>query len=566
MRLILATLFIFLSIDSSAQHKYIPPFSGKIKLTGSFGELRGNHFHMGLDMSTQATKGRRILAVKNGYIERIQVSTSGYGKAIYIKHQDGNISLYAHLDHFSPWIEKVLKQKQYERESFEIKFYPRPYELSVKQGEIIGYSGNTGSSNGPHLHFEIRDKYHHPINPQLFPEIDAKIRDNSYPRINGVYLYTHLDPNQAMSKERIKLKYIRKGFFRASRPVTVDGLFGFGISTWDRQNNPWSKNGVYDIKLLDSRKRLLYHFEVDTLNFNQKRFINNHIDYRAYINQQSRIQKCFVNTIVQDNVSNIKVKNYGLAPPETGFAKTYTLEIKDIKQNLTTVEVYVKGVRRKKFYPELSQLDSPEDQQITISPFRGKHIDDKHVSLNFPKGSVSEATVIRYNIGALDFKVGSPDIPLFKPFSLNVRFSKELFGTHNKQIYLTKYNIRKKKYKPVWARKNTNSIEYKSYNFGKFKIEIDTVEPIIRARNYSISMKRFSKFRWKVYDNESGVNKVHCLLNYKWVLCEYEPKERLIWYNFSDKPDYLNRGINIFQISITDLAGNTHTKTYEFIK
>ena len=188
--------FVFLFLQSLivlAQEKnnWITPLEIPIQLSGTFGELRNNHFHAGLDIRTQGRQGLKVKSVQSGYINRIRVSTGGYGKALYIQHFDGTTSVYAHLKKFAPKIEAYLKEKQYKKESFTIQLFPKEKELKVDLCELIGYSGNTGGSSGPHLHFEIRDsRDQSPINPMQFP---LKIDDTQRPQIQNFYLYSGKD-------------------------------------------------------------------------------------------------------------------------------------------------------------------------------------------------------------------------------------------------------------------------------------------------------------------------------------------------------------------------------------
>ena len=164
-------LIVILLVNQNVlAQKYTPPFDFKMLLSGTFGELRSNHFHSGIDIRTQGVEGHKVKAIADGYISRIKISTSGFGKAIYITHpQTGHTSVYAHLQKFSQKIDGIVKKEHYKQERFEIDFFPNKDALQIKQGEIIALSGNSGGSGGPHLHFEIRDtKSEHPINPLQF--------------------------------------------------------------------------------------------------------------------------------------------------------------------------------------------------------------------------------------------------------------------------------------------------------------------------------------------------------------------------------------------------------------
>ena len=161
------TAFLFVSFlclflksfsqEDIPQDYFESPLEIPLILSGTFGELRSNHFHSGMDIKTHQQTGLNVLASASGYVSRIKVSHFGYGKALYVQHPNGYTSVYAHLKEFAPEIEAYIKERQYAKESYEIEVFPEADELPVKQGEVIAYSGNSGGSGGPHLHFEIRD-------------------------------------------------------------------------------------------------------------------------------------------------------------------------------------------------------------------------------------------------------------------------------------------------------------------------------------------------------------------------------------------------------------------------
>ena len=151
-------LIYYSALLSQTKEEWVPPVDFPIKLSGTFGEFRNNHFHAGLDIKTKGREGVEIKSFNSGWVKRIRVSLNGYGKALYIGHLDGLTSVYGHLKKFSPKIESYLKKKQYEKESYVIQLFPKVNELKIEKGEVIGYSGNTGGSYGPHLHFEIREE------------------------------------------------------------------------------------------------------------------------------------------------------------------------------------------------------------------------------------------------------------------------------------------------------------------------------------------------------------------------------------------------------------------------
>ena len=210
-------LFFIVFISAKSQSKYDFPVELPVYLSGSFAELRPNHFHSGIDIKTRGKTGYKIFSLEDGYIQRIQITLGGNGKALYIKHDNGQSSVYAHLEKFSPRIQKIVKEIQYSEKKFEIRLFPKKNQYRIKKKELIGFSGNTGRSTGPHLHYEIRDENDYPINPLTFKK--EKLEDTIPPIIKSLF-YKQLfknneglyeDPKVGFKKlnfKKIKEKYI----------------------------------------------------------------------------------------------------------------------------------------------------------------------------------------------------------------------------------------------------------------------------------------------------------------------------------------------------------------------
>ena len=243
--IILTVIFLALTAYSQSEYPkdfFSNPVDFKMAIAGTFGELRSNHFHSGIDIKTKQKINLPIYASQDGYISRIKVSTRGFGKALYINHPNGFTTVYAHLERFEGKIQEKTEKKQYEIESFEIDFSLQNNELTVKKGEVIGYSGNTGSSTAPHLHFEIRNtKSQKVINPMLF---GLPILDRTHPIINSILVY-----HNNGKKERIDANKIKNNEYKLAYHPKVFGPFNISINTFDLLDAAPNKNGVYSIEL-----------------------------------------------------------------------------------------------------------------------------------------------------------------------------------------------------------------------------------------------------------------------------------------------------------------------------
>ncbi|MGB5668661.1 MAG: M23 family metallopeptidase, partial [Maribacter sp.] len=246
-------LFFIFSLGLSAQNGYPidtfrSPLDIPLILAGTFGELRSNHFHSGIDIKTQQRQGLPIYAIGDGTVTRIKISHWGYGKALYVAHPNGYTSVYGHLQKFSPEIEEYIKKIQYGKKSYEVEVFPEYGEVKVEKDKIIAYSGNSGGSSGPHLHFEIRSSISEkPTNPLLY---GLEVRDATNPTLVGLYGYPlseNAQLNQSKIKSQINFTKQKDGTFLADK-VTALGTIGIGFIGFDRQDLAANKNGVYSVR------------------------------------------------------------------------------------------------------------------------------------------------------------------------------------------------------------------------------------------------------------------------------------------------------------------------------
>ncbi len=264
-------------------------------LSGTMGELRGNHFHSGIDIKTYGKTGLPIYAIADGYVSRVKVSPYGYGKAIYVKHPKlGYTSVYAHCKKFETQINKYVQKKQYEKESFSVNLYPTPDMFPVKKGDLIAYSGNTGGSFGPHLHFEIRDNFQNVLNP-LFFKFDEVIDDipPSILKLKFVPLTIDSRVNGRFESLTVDVKRKSGKEYYISETPQVKGVIGIQIKTYDQLNGASNKNGVSSFQMYFDEK-MKYEFFMESFSFGETRYLNRHVDYEEHEHHKEWLQKSYL--------------------------------------------------------------------------------------------------------------------------------------------------------------------------------------------------------------------------------------------------------------------------------
>ena len=539
--LIFLLFSISLIFSQKDQSKLIPPLDIPLSISGTFGEIRSSHFHAGLDIKTGGKQGLKVRSVLDGKVSRIRVAISGYGKAIYIDHPNGTTSVYAHLKNFSPKIESYIKKAQYEKKSYTIEKFPKN-ELIVSKGEVIGFSGNTGGSSGPHLHFEIRDtKNQMPFNPMIF---NIDVLDTKKPVIQKLFLFHENNFGEDIITQKIELEKISDGLYKAPK-IYTSGKIGIGLQMYDKQDlSQFNRNGIHSVKIFLNDK-IISNYKYDNIKFDDSEYVNLLIDYKEFKSKKIRVQKLF-----NPNNSNISFiskdeKNQKFSIEEN---KSYDLliEISDFKKNTSKIEMKITGRKTNFINPTIEgELILPENEYL----FKFK---DQNVHLK--KNTFYYPTSLNVYKDHDSIKI-NPDISLFKK-SFSIEFFANKYDSISKrQSFIARLNKKKKiAYSPTIIKDSifiTKSVQAGTYFLAKDSIP-PKIKPINFKKNQWLSKYQFLKV--KIEDDLSGIKSYEGEINGKWVLFEYEPKNKNLTYNFNDLK--FKSGKQDLKLKVTDNVGN----------
>ena len=558
-RSFLVILFGLITMSLIAQEhfpKYRNPLDIPIYLSATFGEIRPNHIHAGLDIKTQSVEGKKVYAVADGYISRIGVSPYGYGNVLYITHYDGYTSVYAHLQRFSGQIATYVKQYQYNHKQFASQIYPEKDKFPIKQGDLIGYSGNSGGSGGPHLHFEIRHtESEKPVNPMYF---GYQIEDNTRPIIQGVSVYPinefstlegGINPLYfSVTGENGKYTLKDKEF------VYANGDIAFGICTYDQVGASTNKNGpyLYELYLNDE---LAFQVECDSFSYNEPRYVNSLLDYRHYKQKKSSYVR--TETDPFNRLHMIEKRNGTIAVTE-GDTVDVCFKIADYMGNTSTARFKLVGTkpveverpvrRRSEYYVS---ADGSMNSNITIEDF----------SVSMEKGTLFRDEWIQ--TGQRDergccsriYRFGDEELTTFKPFTVRIRPDRK-WADHPKK-YIA-YIDNSGKVSSLGGKMKDGCMEITTRSMGEFTIKIDSVAPQVTASNFKKGqqMNKLKSLRFKITDDMTGIETYNIYLNDEWVLGQYDAKNNLLYY---EKDSHMKKGTNQIKVVVTDGVGNKKT-------
>ena len=532
----LILFFLGLSIVNSqvVVEEANPPVKIPLKLSGNFGELRSSGFHSGIDIKTLGKEGVEIKSIDDGYISRISISLSGFGKAIYVTHPNGFTSVYAHLSRFNENIEKLIQAFQYQKKSYVINRFFKKDEFVISKDDIIGFSGNTGSSFGPHLHFEIRKSSENlPINPLRF---GYPIEDTIPPTIRGLFLYKIGD--KFNKRKKIKIRRISSNTFQ-SEPIRSNGSFGFGVISDDRQNKSYNINGTYNYKLIKNGSTE-FEIEFDNFSFDEKALQMKLMDYGYYVDKKSRLIKIFNEAGLK--TSFIKSKNSGVIDVAENDSIKIKIILSDYSNNKTQVNINLIGTN--------DSLDYYYDDFSDFNSFIKKSEDfnfyDNGAEVKIKKNTFNIDTFLDIKYTSDTLFLVNPKVYTFK--GIEVLIPQKVLNS--KQTYIANMDDQGNK---IFAShtKIKNNFKFKTNNLGKFYEDIDSIAPTIKQLN------RKNKISFQIKDDETGVKKYDVFINGNWHLFEYEPKRNEIFCSLNSL-EIFEKEINI-KVVVEDLVGNRKT-------
>ncbi len=539
---------------------FIFPLNTETSISGSFAELRSNHFHSGIDLSTNGKIGVPVHCMADGVVSRIKVSPVGYGNALYIKHNNGYTTVYGHLNSYADKIDSIITREQYNIESFSIDFFLTE-PIYVKQGEVIGYSGNSGSSGGPHLHYEIRDtKTEEPLNPIFF---QSKIKDDVRPKLLTIRIYP-LDSNSTINgnnsaKNYPIVFYDGKYHLKGNPNITAFGKIGIGIEMLDYFSGSWKKCGVYSLTMRVNDTPT-YSWSLDRFSFYESRYINSHIDYAYKTLYGKRFQRCF--RLPNNQLSIYKnVINEGVIMMDSN--KNVQILAYDAANNLSELNFNL----HKGLAPNITL--APEEKNMNLLKYDiDNNINEKSINCYIPKGTFYENTDFRINEEINNdkqiFHVGNKTIPLQKNITLNIQVPDSLIK-YSKNLCLAEIRDNNK-YSYAGGTTEGSTLTMNTRSTGKYTFYVDSIKPSIKSVNYfnNRTHSRSSKLIFKISDDFSGIKTFNGYFNDQWTLFEYDAKTNTLSCPLNKTPKESTGKINI-KITIEDYCNNITTYNGNFI-
>lgn len=542
----------------AAPTEFPNPFDFPILLSGNFGELRPNHFHSGIDFKTQGSEGKPIHVVQDGYVSRISVSPWGYGNCLYITHPDGTTTVYAHLQRFAPQITAYVKEQQYAQEKFALNLFPSPEMFPVKQGEIIAHSGNTGSSGGPHLHFEVRDTRTEDILDPL-PYFQEAIKDKTAPRILGVMVYPQEGAgvvNGSSQKQEIKLITQKDGKKTAST-IQAWGEIGFAIKCYDYMDGTSNIYGVRLLSLAVDGKEI-FHSDLNRFAFSETRFLNSLTDYALWKNKRSFYIKSFIEP--GNHLRFLSAKNRGIVNIHEERLYKFTYTLTDAFGNTTTLTIPVQGKPQ-----DIPAVDTQGKELMFWS--RENRFGAKGIRMKIPKGNLYRNFYMTYSVRedstllAPTHYLNDEPVPLHNKAQLSIRINPQLDTLTNKRQYGI---IQWQKGKANWIGGTYRNgwVNGEIRELGAFTVRQDTIRPTItplQRENWS-SRKRITL---RLSDNLSGIESYRGEIDGKFALFEMNSRS-VLSYQFDAQR--LAPGKHTLKITATDACGNqsTYTSTFNY--
>ncbi|MEP6597474.1 MAG: M23 family metallopeptidase [Ginsengibacter sp.] len=541
------------------------PVGAPIGLAANFGELRPDHYHMGLDCKTEKRQNLPVYAAADGYIAKIKIEPMGFGRAIYINHPNGLTTLYAHLNNFFPGLEKYVKEQQYKQESWELLINIPGEIFRVKKGDFIAYSGSTGGSQGPHVHFEIRDtKSDKVLNPLLF---GFALKDNVPPAIIRLAVYDRRISTYSQTPKLFGLKYVN-GVYVPIPPLIVANTdkVSFGISAFDKYTGSTNNNGIYEADLFDNDEPIA-GFQLDSISYDETRYLNAHIDHKLklgggpYVEHLSRLPG-YPQGVYKD------VKSDGVISIGDDSVHQIKIAVKDAYNNISVLQFKIKrGIVKE---PEPLQDSLSYFQQTTFHPGFVNVFETDDIQLILGENNLYDSIRFSYSkktspvlhsISDLHI-VHSNLVPVHGYFTIRLKPTSPIDDSVKDKVIIqrswgNKTDIVKPTQDGEWF-----TAQFRS--FGNFQLLVDNEPPTIRAIGIreNANLARALQIIFVIRDNSDKIKNFRADLDGKWLRFTND-KERSFIYNFDEM---CPPGNHELKISVEDEAGNTAIKTFNYTR
>ena len=525
-------------------------------LAANFGELRPNHYHMGFDCKTDQKQNLRVIAAADGYIAKVKVEPYGFGRAIYINHPNGLTTLYGHLNDFNPELEKYVKEQQYKLKSWKV-FLDIPADLfPVKKGMFIAYSGNTGGSQGPHVHFEIRDtKTDKVLNPALF---GMPLPDNVPPAILRLAMYDRYISTYEQSPKFYLIKKIH-GVYVASPIITGTNKISLGISAIDKYTGSNNPNGIYEAIVYDNEKPVT-GFQIDSIGYDETRYLNAHIDYKLrsnggpFVEHLSRLPG-YTNSIYKTTNGD------GIILLEDDSTHHIKITVKDANGNTSLLQFDIKrgaGVAEK-----IKRDDNTLFNQKEFVPGFINLFENNTISFYLPENALYDSIRFRYNEipgnnAYTIYQLHNVTVPVHSYFPVKIKAASSLPDKMVMHRFANgKNDYAKAEYENGWYKASFRE-------FGNFQLMVDTLPPTISPVGFKDNMNcaKLSAIKFIILDNTEEIKNFTATLDGNWLRFSND-KGRTFIYLFDEM---CPPGQHELKIVAEDQVGNVTEKIYHFIR
>ncbi len=522
------------------------PLDIPLELAGSFAEIRSNHFHSGMDLRTEQREGLPVYCAADGYVSRIKISPFGYGKAIYVTHQEGYVTVYAHLQKFNQEIDSLLRLQHKLKESYEVDWYLKEGQIPLKRGQHIAWSGNSGGSGGPHLHFEVRDsRTEHCLDPIRF---GLSVRDTLAPVFESFSAWSGYGASEISPSELPLIGHFVTGRGASDTlPLEIEiGKLEVAVSIVDRYLTGSGDCGVKTLRVFVDGS-LFYRMEIRSVNFNTSKAVNGFVPFGIYKSKPGQWYRC---SVPKQTPLREEVNTFAL-PVEISDSLIHSIrfETEDWRGNVATAVGFVQAV-----------LPKAPKYANTISVIAGveKVIPTRSGKITFQKESLYDDTELRLLEPVFDsimppvIEIGHEGIALFSPvkiqFSLN-----ELTPEQRKKVVVLHGNNSKRK--SIGGSVEGNAIVASTSSLGTFSYASDWDAPVVEfAEQIFPESDLVGSVKFRVSDVLSGIESIRPQLDGQWLYYEYDAKNNAVWVELPIS--VANELTHEFLLVVKDKCGN----------